>query len=80
MADQAQANAIAAAVAQAIIQAQQAQPPAPFALTPGRANPTDALDYTTRTGQAIFRDATESLPHKFDVESATNMWTKHRES
>jgi len=55
-----------------VAQGQNAQAaPAPFALTPGRANPADALDYTTRTGQAVFKDATESLPHKFDVESAS---------
>ena len=68
--DPAAVQAIAAAVAQAVVQAQNAPAAAAaFALTPGRANPAAALDYTTRTGQAVFKDATESLPHKFDVES-----------
>ena len=67
--DPAAIQAIAAAVAQAMAQGQNAPAAAaPFALTPGRANPADALDYTTRTGQAVFKDTTESLPHKFDVE------------
>ena len=76
--DAPQLQAIAEAVAQAVAAGQaQAQPQqpaaaaAPFALTPGRLNPTEAVDYSTRTGQAIFAAATASLPHKFDAESKT---------
>jgi len=43
-------------------------PAAPFALTPGQANPTQPLDYTSTIGIKIWNEATASLPLKFNVE------------
>lgn len=70
------ANANIQALANAIIQAiqqQQAQPLTQptivFAATPGRANPDQPIDYTTRIGHDLWKQATAPLPHKFDAES-----------
>ena len=64
---QALANAIQAAVQQALQQNQPQQQPV-FAATPGCSNPDQPIDYTTRIGNDLWKQATSSLPHKFDVE------------
>ena len=64
-----QQDAINAAVQAALQAAQQNQPaqqpgaaPQPqFGLTPGRINPDQPIDYSTRTGQSFYQTVTESL-------------------
>lgn len=45
------------------------QPQAAFALTPGRANPAQPINYTTTVGSKIYEQATEALPFKFNAEA-----------
>ena len=62
-------DAIAQAVAQAVQQQQPANPPAiPFAKTPSKAI-TDIIDLSTKTGAAIYKENTQSLPTKFSFSS-----------
>jgi len=63
------ANAIQAAVQQALQQNQPQHQPV-FSETAGRSNPDQPIDYTTRIGNDLWKQATSSLPHKFDVESS----------
>jgi hypothetical protein len=63
------ANAIQAAVQQALQQNQPQHQPV-FSETAGRSNPDQPIDYTTRIGNDLWKQATRSLPHKFDVESS----------
>ena len=57
---QALANAIQAAVQQALQQNQPQQQPV-FSATPGRSNPDQPIDYTTRIGNELWKQATSSL-------------------
>jgi hypothetical protein len=66
---QALANVIQTAVQQSI---QQNQPhhEVIFPATPGRSNPDQPMDYTSRIGNNLWKQATATPPHKFDVESS----------
>ena len=60
------------AIIQAIQQQQgqpMTQPTIVFAATPGRANPDQPIDYTTRIDHDFWKQDTSPLTHKFDAES-----------
>lgn len=65
-------DAVQAGIAQAVQAAGQAPPQqaAAFGLTPGRTNPDDIIDYSTKVGIAIWDKATAALNNDFDVESS----------
>ena len=66
---QALANASQTAVQQ-VIQQNKPQCEVIFSATPGHTNPDQPIDYTSRIGNDLWKQATTSLPHKFDVESS----------
>ena len=63
---QAQQAAIAAAVAQAIMQAQNNAPAGAFSLSPAANN--DVIDYSKSTGGKIYSAATKELATKFSID------------